>query len=177
MRQERALCLAAMARLVMLCAFAVVAVVALAACSGGPWPTGDAPATVSGGDSVLGDPCSDGGVNSGSRWQDLYACYFGPSGQASCGAQGSSCHGSATAMGGINFVCGQTQESCWKGLIKAAVPDGGIADPTETLLYSAIRKQGISGGLSNMPLNSTYAFSPAAVAQISAWIEQGAQNN
>src|SRR5208283_954242 len=110
-----------------------VAAVALAGCS-------DAPDPVTGGDPLTGDPCKPGGANSGSHWQDLYTCYFGPSSPASCGSQGASCHGSATALGGKFFVCGQSQYSCWQGLLKMGVPDGGAADPTMTLLYSVLRK-------------------------------------
>jgi len=132
------------------------------------------------------DPCSKGGTNSGSRWQDLYACYFGPSGQASCGSQGNACHGVADAGGATfvlgHFFCGTTQESCWRGLISTmVVPDGGAADPTSTLLYGALRKQtpGPADPPFAMPgpITSTYTFTPAALAQIGKWIEQGAQNN
>jgi hypothetical protein len=134
-----------------------------------------------GGDPLIPDPCQEGGINSGSRWQDLYACYFGPSGVASCGSQGTACHGSADALGAttaLHFLCGTTSYTCWQGMIDAmAVPDGGSTQPTGTLLYSVLRKRSGNNILSTMPLGSTYTFSPAAVAQITAWIEQGAQNN
>ncbi|MGP6156622.1 MAG: hypothetical protein ACLPYS_03695 [Vulcanimicrobiaceae bacterium] len=160
-----------MRRLVVLCA---VAAAALSGCS-------DAPHTVMGGDSLIPNPCQQGGINSGNRWQDLYACYFGPSGVASCGSQGTACHGSADALGAEtapHFLCGTTSDTCWQGMINAmAVPDGGSTQPTGTLLYSVLRKTSGDSVLSTMPLGSTYAFPEAAVAQITAWIEQGAQNN
>ena len=170
---KRALSLRRMRTSIVLCA---VAAVLLSGCS-------DAPDYVTGGDPLIADPCQPGGANSGgSRWQDLYACYFGPSGPGSCGGLGSSCHGSSTSTGGPFFVCGQTADACWQGLVaKSIVPDGGATDPTTTQLYLALHKEGASL-LNNMPRSPsvdkpTYTFSAPALAQISKWIQQGAQNN
>jgi len=175
-RQVRALCLVVMRRSMALCLFAAMPFLG---CS-------DAPQTVQGGEPLTVDPCAPNGSHSGNRWQDLYACYFGPSGTASCGSQGTSCHATAKSLGaviGLNlaykFVCGPTPGACWQGLIDSmAVPAGGAADPTSTVFYSALRKgpQGPNDP-PQMPLNSPYTFSPAALAQISAWIQQGAKNN
>ncbi|MGA7119329.1 MAG: hypothetical protein WBY94_04485 [Polyangiaceae bacterium] len=154
-----------------------VAAVLLSGCS-------DAPDTVTGGDPLTVDPCQSGGANSGNRWQDLYACYFGPSGPGSCGGLGSSCHASSTSTGGVFFVCGQSADECWNGLIaKGVVPDGGATDPTMTELYLALHKEGVTGApLNNMPRSPsvdmpTYTFSKPVIAQISQWIQQGAPNN
>jgi hypothetical protein len=148
---------------------------------------GNANSTVTGGDSLTVDPCQKGGANGGSRWQDLYACYFGPSGKASCGALGNNCHGSAQALGATkglpHFVCGATRGECWQGLIASmTVPDGGVADPTGAVLYLAIHKDVGGPIFNNMPRDPvvdkpTYTFSLAEIAQISSWIQQGAQNN
>ncbi|MGA7119715.1 MAG: hypothetical protein WBY94_06435 [Polyangiaceae bacterium] len=147
---------------------------------------GDAPDYVIGGDPLIVDPCQP--ADSGAiRWQDLYACYFGPSGPGSCGGLGSSCHASSTSTGGPFFVCGETAYACWSGLIaKGIVPDGGAPDPTTPELYSALYKGGAIGVASNnMPRSQslssanmpTYTFSAVDIAQISQWIQQGAQNN
>jgi hypothetical protein len=135
--------------------------------------------TVTGETPLLVDPCQGGGANAGNRWQDLYACYFGPSGQASCGSR-NGCHGAPDQLGAraSNFVCGPTAEACWNGVTAAFIPKGGLTDAgitaKETVLYGTLRK---SDGTGLMPLNSTYVFQPADLVRIADWIEQGAQYN
>ncbi len=95
----------------------------------------DATGSTSGGEALLGDPCTSATL--GHRWQDLYGCYFGPSGKASCTAQGF-CHGASQQTGALSsgFVCGATRESCWQGITQglpacdagaSASGDGGFA--------------------------------------------------
>jgi hypothetical protein len=136
--------------------------------------------TVTGETPLLVDPCQTGGVNAGNRWQDLYACYFGPSGQASCGSR-NGCHGAPDQLGAraSSFVCGPTAEACWRGMTAGIVPAGGTPDGSpvtakQTVLYGTLRK---SDGSGLMPLNSPYVFQPADLARIADWLEHGAQNN
>jgi hypothetical protein len=104
------------------------------------------------------------------------------------------------------FVCGETQQSCWEGITKGiAVDAGGFfcpivcdgtcpqtgsacpTEPSQQLLVQDIHKaQGGSGQLNNMPCASppncpantgSYTFTADDVANISAWIQQGAPNN
>jgi hypothetical protein len=132
-------------------------------------------------------------------WTSLYATFFGPVGQASCGPSSqSSCHGTADQTGAqiSGFVCGSTQDECLQGMtvgIPADAgglfppilpPDGG--DPTMSQLWVSLHKSTSTGGLENMPCGdppvcqtamATYAFSDSDLSCISNWALQGAQNN
>jgi hypothetical protein len=66
--------------------------------------------------------CSAGNLSP--TWTNLYECYFGPSGKASCAGQGI-CHVTPNvtnassldlATGSTYWVCGGTRESCWQGV-------------------------------------------------------------
>jgi hypothetical protein len=138
--------------------------------------------------------------DTGSTWTDLYADYFGPGGSGSCSGQ-SYCHDTAAATGAMTsgFVCGPTQESCWEGMVFGIPADagGGIFPPLASSegaqLFSALHKTTSSGqDLDNMPCgaapqgaepplclstNAAYAFTPADLARITSWIQQGAQDN
>jgi hypothetical protein len=84
----------------------------------------DASGSVQGGQSLLPDPCA--ATDGGHTWSDLYICYFGPQGKASCTAQGS-CHGNASQTGASTsgFVCGASKEACWRGMTQGIVVCGG----------------------------------------------------
>ena len=115
--------------------------------------------------------CEPGGANGGSRWQDLYACYFGPTGIANC-ALNSGCH-VENGGGSAYWVCGTTSESCWDGMSTAIV--AGVTDPADTLLYTALRKP---DGTGDMPVTpGTLVFTYGDLGRIAAWIEAGAPNN
>jgi len=67
--------------------------------------------------------------------------------------------------------------TCTAGL-PPIVPSGGASDPTTTLLWAALR--GASGpGLHNMPysVGAGVTFTQADLDRISAWIQEGAQDN
>lgn len=130
--------------------------------------------------------CVDGGANSGNAWSDLYACYFGSSGIATCanGATGG-CHGGATEFGAVasgGFFCpiGTDPTPCYQSLVSTIVPDGGAPDAASTTLYGALRK---TGGTCDsqyvcMPLSpATLIFQQSDLDRISAWIQAGAPNN
>jgi hypothetical protein len=98
----------------------------------------DASGSVSGGELLIVDPCSSPSL--GHTWTDLYTCYFGPSGKASCTAQGI-CHGAAGQTGALTsgYICGTTKDSCWSGMTQGlpgcdagtaadAAPDAPAAD-------------------------------------------------
>jgi hypothetical protein len=148
------------------------AAVFLAAC-------GNASPDLNGGGALAPDPCAAGGANGGSGWSDLYACYFGPTGKASCGSQ-FQCHSATDTQAGVYFVCGPDQDACWmsmtQGMVKLTV-----GTPTETILYQSLRPAG--GPLAgkplqqNMPLNSSFGFTPDDLARIATWLSQGAPNN
>jgi hypothetical protein len=131
----------------------------------------DASPTVTGGEPLVADTCRSGGPNGGHRWQDMYACYFGPSGTASCGAR-SGCHGSASELGTklSGFLCGTSADACWQGMMRSQiVPSGGTPDATQVhLLKVTLRK---SDGTGTMPKSSSFVFQPEDLARISAWIQ------
>jgi hypothetical protein len=89
-------------------------VLAVAACAMPMWWGCDATGELKGGESLTADPCPH---DAGSTWTDLYGCYFGPGGVASCSALGY-CHGGARdpGGGGESFVCGPTKDTCWQGI-------------------------------------------------------------
>ncbi len=57
------------------------------------------------------------------------------------------------------------------------VPTGGTSMPQTTTLYKALRKAPPTPGSGPMPRNSTFAFCPADLARIEAWIGSGARND
>jgi hypothetical protein len=173
---------------------AAAAALALAACT-------DATGSVQGGEPLAVDPCQVSLQQSGAghRWQDLYACYFGPTGKASCTAQ-SVCHGAPDQAGAVfsTFVCGSSSDACWQGMTSSIV-SAKATDATRTILYLSLRKQGVTTGAAtnNMPCNpvttttadggvttacslaagGTYVFTADDLARIVAWIQEGAQDN
>src|SRR5579872_3303391 len=200
----------------------------------------DATGNVQGGEALIADPCA--ATQGGHTWTDLYTCYFGPTGKASCSGK-SGCHGitnsSAAAISG--FVCGASKDDCWFGMThpiyvllgvepltpcdagaaaadgscpmlpadaspdaapictcypspstpdEAIVPTGGKVDPTTTFLWRALHVPSspcTHALCNNMPCGDLgnncpkgtglYTFTPDDLARISAWINEGAQNN
>jgi hypothetical protein len=181
----------------------VLAVAALGlAASGCSQATGE----VQGGTPLAVETASNGvcGPDAGSTWTDLYSCYFGPSGVASCAALGE-CHASAASQGAVDgFICGPTKETCFTGFttwdVVDAGADAGDADITSAPAVVASRvvanlRSVVSPG-ALMPCNpveetitgqtyvqcnstagSAYTFTQADVARIQAWITEGAQDN
>ena len=105
---------------------------------------------------------------------------------------------SSVAISG--FVCDGTKDGCYMGIttifqgsspIAVTVPPGGASDATTTQLYYWLRKTfvGDAGSALCPPLTpmpriepgvanlSSYTFSGDDMATISAWIQEGAQNN
>lgn len=130
-------------------------------------------------------PSTDGSGEPGTRWQDLYASYFGTTGQASCSQKPGACHGVASDLGvsTSGFVCGMTSDSCWQGVThsidthQALVPPG-VTDATQTILWAALYKGApLGAAANNMPQNLSYTFSASDLARIRAWIEKGAPND
>jgi hypothetical protein len=131
-------------------------------------------------------PGPDGSSAQGTRWQDLYASYFGTTGQASCSQKPGACHGVASDLGvsTSGFVCGMTSDECWQGITHSidghpALVVPGTTDATGTPLWAALYKGAPSGGAAsnNMPQSLSYMFSPTDLARIQAWIEAGAPND
>jgi hypothetical protein len=116
--------------------------------------------------------CLPDGGHGGHGWQDLYACYFGPTGIANCSLN-SSCH----VAGGPIWVCGATATSCYQGMIGSMVVSERTAgDPTSTLLYFSLRKaDGTGGAMPQLPAD--LSFMTEDMARIDAWIDAGAPNN
>lgn len=129
---------------------------------------GNASGTLQGGDPLMADPCQPGGANGGNRWQDLYACYFGPTGVVSCEGM-ADCHGAADQTGSKAslFVCnpGADPAPCWQSMTSALV--------MTKILLPVLCKSG--GGL--MPKNCPHRLEPGDLARITAWIQAGALNN
>jgi hypothetical protein len=138
---------------------------------------GTAALTQEGGSGVATPECQPGAAHGGHRWQDLYACFFGPSGGATCGVQGGACHGGASGAGVAasgGFICGQTQDACWMGMTSTIVPSGSASNPKGTRLYVALRKPDGSG---LMPAASSFVFQSDDLARIASWIQAGAPND
>jgi hypothetical protein len=124
-------------------------------------------------------------AGTGSKWSDLYRDFFGPTGQASCTTTGD-CHGTMDQSGAraIGFVCGQTKDDCYMSMLTSIVPPGGTPAgariPAEsTVLYQNVRKIMPANGApqGTMPRSSTFAFSPADLQRIAAWMNAGALND
>ncbi len=114
-------------------------------------------------------------AGSGTTWTDLYRDFFGHvQGGPGCSGTGS-CHKSADQGGGSTWVCGDTQDSCWRGLTTANPPIIDTKDPESSVLFLvALRTK--AGG--NMPLApASYVFSDGAISRIRTWMAAGAQNN
>jgi hypothetical protein len=134
-----------------------------------------------------GSGADDTGPDGGTRWQDLYATYFGPTGRANCSQARGACHTSESDLGFATsgFVCGATRDSCWQGMtqgLDAGYPvlvPAGATDPATTPLWEALYKGAPSGGAmnNNMPQTLNYTFSASDLARISAWIRNGALND
>jgi hypothetical protein len=144
-------------------------------------------ATVPVPDLTLPENCNDGGANAGSRWQDLYACYFGSTtGVASCAGTPGDCHGSTSSAGyaGSLYLGGyqcppNDPTTCWTSMTSVLVGDGG-ASPPSTLLFQVLRQDpsGSCGNYLCMPLvPNTLVFGPDDMARIGSWIDGGARNN
>jgi hypothetical protein len=166
-----------------------LASLALMACS-------DATGGVPGGEPLAVDPCAASlASGSGHRWQDLYTCYFGPSGKASCASQGV-CHGAPDQAGAqlSGFVCGPSRDACWQGITPIASLLPHSTDGTQTVLYGSLRKQDGTGLMPCTPISRSlpdggttttcgtssagnYVFTPDDLARIVAWIQEGAQDN
>jgi hypothetical protein len=131
----------------------------------------------SGGDGGVPPPEPDGGGTDAAEdvpstlmtWTELYAAYFGPSTPGHCGSS-SSCHLTSRA----GFLCGTTADSCYKGLVAAALVDPAhptmspIADPNQSPLAWF--------GAGNMPQDNPVG-NTRAQKDIAAWVAAGAQEN
>jgi hypothetical protein len=133
-------------------------------------------------DLTLPANCNDGGMNAGIRWQDLYACYFGPSGVASCAGSVGNCHGETMGAGAVisGFTCPPADATgCLMGMESINLFAAGQA-PTMTTFFSVLR-QDPSNSCPNeacMPLEpQTVVFGPDDMARIGAWISSGIPNN
>jgi hypothetical protein len=150
----------------------------------------DATGQLRGGQILVVDPCPP---DAGHTWTDLYGCYFGPSGKASCAAI-NECHGSVSDPGAaFNFVCGHTKEACYQGVINFGAGDAGPMPVPDAKLWSSfLRTPGQASGF--MPCNvlalagniptcsidtagNSYTFSSDDMKRINAWIAEGAQDN
>jgi hypothetical protein len=150
----------------------LVLAVGLAAC-------GNASSSANGGQDLfdaspaLAPPATNEGT--GITWTDLYRDFFGKAAPGpGCKGNGN-CHGASDQGGGGVWVCGDTQDSCWKGLTTASPPLIDTKDPPSSVLMSvALRTK--QGG--NMPIAPAgYVFSDAAIKRIQDWMAAGAQNN
>jgi hypothetical protein len=135
---------------------------------------------------LLPADCKDGGTHAGSGWNDLYTCYFGPTGIANCAGAGAGagCHSSMDESGGAfsHFVCPPDGDAgtCYAGITPSIVPTGGATDPTSTKLYKVLRMpdNSCTDPVACMPLTpADLVFIPRDVDRINAWIQGGAPNN
>jgi hypothetical protein len=132
------------------------------------------------------------GPDAGSTWTDLYSCYFGPNGVASCAALGE-CHVSSASAGAADgFICGPTKGTCYTGFTTFDSDAGPVLGAKNVLVN--LRSAASPGGL--MPCNlfeeefqgqsfpecsptagRAYTFTEDDMARIEAWITEGAQDN
>jgi hypothetical protein len=132
---------------------------------------GAAPTAAS--DAALPASCEPGGTNSGSGWGDLFACYFGPIGIATC--INAACH-AENGAGSAFWSCSGSTADCYQG-IQTVI--GGIKDPNSTVLYPQLRRP---DGLGTMPLpispaTTFYTFTDADLTRIATWIRNGAPDD
>jgi hypothetical protein len=125
-------------------------------------------------------------------WRGLYRDFFGRRAQASCAGNGT-CHDTAQRAGAVqsHFVCGDVDE-CWQSLrtakdadprvsTRSLVEDSDIPSPTSAYLFKVIRYRTADGtavenrGMPQLPRD--YAFMPAAIDRMQAWIAAGAKND
>jgi len=128
--------------------------------------------------SSLSTACQPGGTNGGERWQDLYLCYFGPMGVASCSVTPGGCHGTASDPGAIfsGYTCGADSTACLTSMKGALIPAGKAA--AQTGLYDALRKVTANGTTNNMPVTPpSLTFQDGDMSRIVAWITAGAPND
>jgi hypothetical protein len=145
------------------------------ASDGGPLDSGsDAPPDDGGLLNATTD-CQPAGAHGGHRWQDLYACYFGPTGNVSCGSA-AGCHSQSSDQGSIasNFVCNPTSDACWQSLTTSIVAPDAASDPTMARLYSVLCKSDGSGA---MPQGCPTRLLTGDLARVAAWIQAGAPND
>lgn len=122
----------------------------------------------------------------------MYGCYFGPqAANGGCAGANGECHATSAGEGvpKSGFVCGATQDSCWQGVMNAALtlvtPDTKAATGLEAYVYKAGSTPGPASN--NMPLSSFggppvmnaswKGFTPADLGCISDWAAAGAPNN
>jgi|GEM_PF-1932031 len=127
-----------------------------------------------------------------SSWRGLYRDFFGRRAQASCAGNGT-CHDTADRAGSkqSHFVCGDVDE-CWQSLrtakdedprvsTRSLVEESDIATPASAYLFKVIRYRTPDGtavenrGMPQLPRD--YAFMPAAIDRMQAWIAAGAKND
>jgi hypothetical protein len=119
--------------------------------------------------------CQPSGAHGGHRWQDLYACYFGPTGSVSCGGT-TGCHSKMTDTGSqaSHFVCDPTPMGCWQSLTTALIPPSAASNPTMSPLYTVLCKTDGSG---IMPRFCPVRLMTGDMARIAAWLQEGAPDN
>ncbi len=125
-------------------------------------------------------------------WRGLYRDFFGRRGQASCAGNGT-CHDSADRPGAkqSHFVCGDVDQ-CWQSIRSAKDADprvstrslveaSDVGSPAGAYLFEVIRYRTPDGtavenrGMPQLPRD--YAFMPAAIDRMQAWIAAGAMND
>ena len=157
----------------------LLAAAALSGCS-------SATPTVQGDQLLSVDPCASGG----STWTELYGCYFGPTGKASCSGLGW-CHGSPSFQGGGAFLCGTSKDECYTAFTTfgaQSVVHGWLRpeDPSTCSLpcdmpcnpYPPyVPATGTLTGCDPEDGGAMYTFTPEDFARLDDWLGKGAPNN
>lgn len=135
-------------------------------------------------------PTEDSFADAGpTTWRGLYRDFFGRNAVSSCAAPGG-CHAAAgqSGAGASSFICGDV-DTCWQTMRTARHPrknvalveDTAIADPASAQLFKVVRFVRPDGALvtnESMPLTpSDFAFQPAQIERMQAWIRAGARND
>lgn len=125
----------------------------------------------------------------GSTWRGLYRDFFGRTAVSSCAAPGG-CHGAAGQSGASasGFICGDV-ETCWQTMRTAKHPrknvalveDAATADPASAQLFKVlrfVRPDNTLAANEGMPLTpADFAFQPAQIERMQAWMRAGAKND
>jgi hypothetical protein len=113
-----------------------------------------------------GDADTGGSETASVTWTEVYANVFGPA-AANC----ASCH----ANGQSGLTTGTTQASFYTGLVNDNLITPGSNSATSAIIGTSSPLMGVAT-TGNMPLGGT-ALTSTQIAMLTAWIDQGAQNN
>lgn len=103
-------------------------------------------------------------------WTLLYNTVFGPNSASSCSANGG-CH--TNSQNG--FKCGKTKDSCYEGMVAAALVTPGPDAPSSRIVDP--EKSPLCGSLGGTMPKTGKCVSDSQIAKIQSWLAAGAPND